>query len=387
MPRHMRKLLFIAVCLMAAVPLPASTGAAPEKPGPGKEEARRMLDSLWAGKLKDLAGTLREEMAKKEVVWEGRRMKWLERTFGKPPAGGRSLWISLHGGGGAPPDVNDEQWRNQIRLYEPAEGIVVAPRAPTNTWNLWHENHIDPLLDRLIAGMVATRGVDPNRVYLLGYSAGGDGVYQLAPRTADRWAAAAMMAGHPNESKPLGLRNLPFFIFVGAEDSAYNRNRVAADWGKQLDELQKADPGGYPHRTTLYPGLGHWMNGNDREALPLMAARTRNPWPKKVVWFQDDVTHDRLYWLAVPKGTAVKDRLIRASVDGQTISLESSGPGKVILRLSDELLDLDKPVKVVVGDRTVFSGIVPRSADVIRSSLDERPDPGSAASATLEVAP
>ena len=35
--------------------------------------------------------------------------------------------------------------------------------------------------------------VDPNRVYLLGYSAGGDGVYQLAPRMADRFAAASMM--------------------------------------------------------------------------------------------------------------------------------------------------------------------------------------------------
>jgi poly(3-hydroxybutyrate) depolymerase len=42
------------------------------------------------------------------------------------------------------------------------------------------------------------RGVNPDKVYLLGYPAGGDGVWQLAPRMADRFAAAAMMAGHPN---------------------------------------------------------------------------------------------------------------------------------------------------------------------------------------------
>ena len=53
--------------------------------------------------------------------------------------------------------------------------------------------------------------VDPNRVYIMGYSAGGDGVYQLAPRMADRWAAAAMMAGHPNDASPLGLRNITGF--------------------------------------------------------------------------------------------------------------------------------------------------------------------------------
>ena len=38
--------------------------------------------------------------------------------------------------------------------------------------------------DRLIENLVVFEGVDPNRVYLLGYSAGGDGVYQLAPRMA-----------------------------------------------------------------------------------------------------------------------------------------------------------------------------------------------------------
>ena len=46
------------------------------------------------------------------------------------------------------------------------------------------------------------------------------------------YTAAAMMAGHPNESSPLGLRNLPFAIHVGADDSAYNRNKVAKEWGE-----------------------------------------------------------------------------------------------------------------------------------------------------------
>ena len=81
---------------------------------------------------------------------------------------------------------------------------------------------------------VAFEDVNWNRVYLLGYSAGGDGVYQLAPRMADRWAAAAMMAGHPNETSPLGLRNVPFVLQVGGLDSGYNRNRVAMEWEKKL---------------------------------------------------------------------------------------------------------------------------------------------------------
>jgi predicted esterase len=348
-------------------------------------EAAKIRDLLWAERRATTARDEQDEMAAKEIHWGDKKMPWLERTFGAAPSTGRSLWISLHGGGGAPPELNDEQWHNQIRLYEPPEGIVVAPRAPTNTWDLWHQNHIDPMLDRLIAGMVSTRGVDPNKVYLLGYSAGGDGVYQLGPRMADRWAAASMMAGHPNDARPESLRNLPFFIFVGGADSAYNRNQVAAAWGAQLDALAAADPGGYPHKTTIFPGLPHWMNRRDAEVLPWMAASTRNPWPKKVVWLQNEVTHDRFYWLELPPGIAQKGQLIRASVQGQIISLESPNVHNVILRLSDALINLDQPVTVVAAGKTVFSGLASRSAAILSQSLEDRADPCSAACAQLKV--
>ena len=108
----------------------------------------------------------------------------------------------MHGGGGAPARLNDSQWRNQINLYQPKEGVYLAPRAPTNTWNLWHQGHIDAFFQRIIENSIVFEGVDPNRVYIMGYSAGGDGVYQLAPRMSDRFAAASMMAGHPNETQP-----------------------------------------------------------------------------------------------------------------------------------------------------------------------------------------
>lgn len=330
------------------------------------------------------------EKRKQEIdanIVQGRvqSLRLLEKTFGDAPADGRSLWISLHGGGGAPTEVNDRQWQNQIKLYEPAEGIYVAPRAPTDTWNLWHKKHIDKLFDRLIETYIATRGVNPNKVYLLGYSAGGDGVYQLAPRMADRFAAASMMAGHPNEAKPLGLRNLPFAIFCGGEDDAYSRNKVAANWGRELDDLRAADPDGYVHRTTIYPGLSHWMEGKDKEALPWMAAHTRNPWPKRVVWHQDDVTHTRFYWLRLRRKDAKKGRTIIADVDDQTITITSDKVHRLTLRLRDDLLDLEKPIKVVVGDKTIFEGRVTRTKAAIEQSLKERNDAAAAATAELTI--
>lgn len=349
-----------------------------------EEEALAAINAAW----RDEVAKIEQEKARrpKDVFeWNGFTMPVLEREFGKEPAEGHSLWISMHGGGGAPKEVNDQQWKNQIRLYELEEGIYVAPRAPTDTWNLWHQAHIDPLFDQLIATYVATRHVNPDRVYLMGYSAGGDGVYQLAPRMADRFAAASMMAGHPNEAQPMGLRNLPFAIFMGGKDTAYNRNQVAAEWGRKLAALQQDDPEGYPHRVTIYPDDAHWMNGKDREAVPWMAGFVRNAWPKRVVWRQDDVTHTRFYWLGVDSQVAAAGQTIIADVDGQAIHIETSDVNAVTLYLRDELIDLDEPITVVANGTVVFEGRVYRTAEAIRDSLSQRRDPRMAATAQLSV--
>lgn len=351
-----------------------------------RAQAEHALALLAAARSEAIAGSAANAVATQQVTIGDKTLRWKSKRFGNAARGKRSLWISMHGGGNTTAVLNDRQWQNQIDLYQPAEGIYLAPRAPTDTWNLWHEGHIDPLFQRLIDVQVAVNGVDPNRVYLMGYSAGGDGVWQLAPRMADRFAAAAMMAGHPNEASLLSLRNLPFAIFMGGADAAYDRNKIAADKTAELDRLAAADRGGYVHMSRIYPGLPHWMNRKDAEALPWMAGFTRNPWPKRIVWLQDDVTHDRFYWLQIPDAAAAKagDQMI-ATVDGQTIALTGSVPAGTTLRLSDRLLDLDRAVRVTVNGKLVFAGNVPRTARAIQQSLLERNDPASAATALLKL--
>lgn len=350
-----------------------------------KKEATEALSLITKALEAESLENRKKELEAKVIKAAGKEMKYLERQFGKQPADGRSLWISMHGGGGAPARVNDQQWQNQIRLYEPAEGIVVAPRAPSNTWNLWHEGHIDALFARLIDNMVALRGVNPNKIYLMGYSAGGDGVYQLAPRMADRFAAAAMMAGHPNDANPLGLRNLPFMIFMGENDAAYDRNKIAVQWDKKLNGLRKGDPSGYDHQVTIYKGLGHWMDRKDRAALPWMAKHIRNPWPKRIVWHQSGRTHDRFYWLSVPEGTAKKGQTVITKIKGQMIEIKTKGLKKLNLRLSDELINLDQEIMIKVNGVQKFQGKTARKVQAIWDSLNQRLDPSSAATAVIEL--
>jgi poly(3-hydroxybutyrate) depolymerase len=344
-----------------------------------KDDAARALGILHGRRVAEVKASRAGEFRERRIRIGGLEMPFSYKVFGEAPEGGRSLFLSLHGGGNAPARVNDKQYENQKTLYAPEEGVYLAPRAPTNTWDLWHQSHIDAFFERLIEDMVVFEGVSRDRVYLMGYSAGGDGVYQVAPRMADRFAAASMMAGHPNEASPLGLRNLPFAIHVGADDSAYNRNKVAKEWGDKLDGLRKDDPKGYVHLVEIHPGRGHWMNREDASAVPWMAGFRRDPAPRRVVWRQDDVTRGRFYWLAVEPGRAKPGATVVASVEGQEVRIEDSGDVDIlIVRLDDRLLDLDRPVKVVARGKTLFEGVAPRTIANLAKTLEGPGDPGLA---------
>lgn len=340
-----------------------------------KEEANVLANQFWKEYADQIRIDRKEEVDNQKITLGFYQMRYLFKVFGNEPVDGRSLYISMHGGGNCAPAVNDQQWRNQIELYQPKEGIYLAPRAPTDTWNLWHQEHIDYFFDRLITNMIIFYNVNPNKVYLMGYSAGGDGVYQLAPRMADRWASAAMSAGHPNDASPLNLRNIGFTIHVGALDSAYKRNEMAKEWEEKLDSLQKNDPEGYVHSVTLHKGLGHWMQLKDAVAVPWMAQFKRNPIPKKIIWQQDDIVQKRFYWIYLPFSDELyKGQIVEASYEGQTIAIKSESPLHMILFLRDEMMNLDQPITVTVNGKTVFQDRVERNISTIKFTIEERGD-------------
>lgn len=339
--------------------------------------------ALWEDHARTLGETRAVEHAQKALMLGEFTLRYDYTVFGDAPADGRSLYISLHGGGEAEASVNDDQWENQKILYQPDEGIYLSPRAPTDTWNMWHQDHIDPLFERLIENFVALEGVNPNRVYVMGYSAGGDGVYQLGPRMADHWAAASAMAGHPNEAKPFSLRNIGFTIHVGGEDTAFDRNLVAVEWRDQLDALQAEDPMGYEHEVEVHAGKPHWMDLEDAVAVPWMAAFTRNPTPSRVVWYQDDILHGRFYWLR--NRQPLKETTVTAEVIGQEVNIDGDAEGLAVM-LRDGMVDLDQPVHVRVSGSTVHQGVVVRTIGNLHATLSERGDPALMFPAEVEIA-
>jgi len=75
--------------------------------------SRKKADAIAATELKaqmDLQKPKAEaEWAAKQIQYKEYILKFTNQIFGEKPADGRSMYISLHGGGGTAPKVNDGQ--------------------------------------------------------------------------------------------------------------------------------------------------------------------------------------------------------------------------------------------------------------------------------------
>ncbi len=348
----------------------------------GAIEAEQVLLEAWK---KEVKKKYHRFWVLKNFSRDGLQMKFDYRVFGELPEDGRSLFISMHGGGNAPEALNTQQWKNQIRLYEPREGVYVAPRAPWDDWNMWFKPGLDEFFDALIQTAVVEMEVNPDKVYLLGYSAGGDGVWRMAPRMADRWAAASMMAGHPGEVSQVNLRNVPFMIWMGENDGAYDRNKLAVEKGRVMDSLQQAEPEGYIHETHIVKGKGHWMDRADTAAIAWMTKYKRNALPKKIVWRQEEVMRPFMYWLGVDLETARPGMAVVAELSGNEIKIEACDYPKLRIYLNDRMVDMDKPVKVTYKGKVLFEKKLARTAKCMARTLCERGDSELVFSGYVEV--
>ncbi|MBW8905039.1 MAG: prolyl oligopeptidase family serine peptidase [Betaproteobacteria bacterium] len=117
----------------------------------------------------------------------------MQHIVSAPPATGPlPLLCFLHGYGEAAPMAIERALRRHGPLAAGAAPvavrgfIVLAPQLPI-AGDLWGR-HADQVLT-LIDDVCARQAVDATRMYLTGFSYGGNGVFDLALAQPDRWAA------------------------------------------------------------------------------------------------------------------------------------------------------------------------------------------------------
>jgi len=344
---------------------------------PGNEEVFRSL--AWKAYRK---GAALDEMLpdhKAGKVVSGEYVSpYVVRQVGKMPESGWPLVIAMHGGGNAPKQVNDSQWRIMQRYYKDHLGdggyLYLALRAPTDAWNGFYTGYVYPLVARLIRQMLVCEEVNPDKVFLIGYSHGGYGAFAIGPKMADRFAAVHSSAAAPTdgESSPKNLLNTPFTFMLGDRDLAFGRLKRCLAFDEAVKGLRGERKNAYPVRMFLKKGFGHG-GLPDRDHLSTMLPAVRNTIPESIVWESTDSVVRRFAWLENPEPS--KKQLVEATRKGNRFEIKLTGIESLNLYLDERMVDYRKPVVIEVNGKIILERSPSPSLSVLCRSLQERGDP------------
>jgi pimeloyl-ACP methyl ester carboxylesterase len=334
-------------------------------------------------------GSLQKQFEDRQVRFEEHVSPYTVKTVGKRPARGWALFIAMHGGGGTTQEFNDSQWKRMQGYYRdhPESGgyQYVALRAPDNTWNGFYTGYAYPLMANLVRQFLLFGDVDPNKVFLMGYSHGGYGAFAMGPKMADRFAAihasgAALADGAVADT----LRNTMFICMVGEKDTAYGRIKHGQELAAEILKLRGNREDIFP--VTVQVIADHPHSGlPDRDSIADMYAAVRDPVPPELSWTLTDTVITDFFWLRVR--TPVKGKKFNVNCHDNIVSVVAAPelPSASIL-LDQRLVNFDEPIQLVLNGKTTLYKLKP-SLVTLCETMQRRGDPELAFTAEIPLPP
>jgi dienelactone hydrolase len=260
--------------------------------------------------------------------------------------------------------------------------FAVAPVGQGRFW--WQEGH--HLILSAIESVKRAYNIDDDRVYVTGMSNGGLGTYFMTTRFPGLFAAGCSIAGNPvNENTEdddpaflLNLVNVPISLIHGALDNVIP---------VEADRTMKArmDSLGYWIEYLEHEDIGHDMlydstdlNLDHEEALSLFNYVKRLPYPAEVNCVADTVRELGYYWVR-------PDSIVPGAIARLNVAHDLENEIQVIaedvkvftLFFNDDIIDFERPVRVVVNEETIFHDLVDRDLSLCSVLCEERVDWGA----------
>jgi predicted esterase len=215
--------------------------------------------------------------------------------------------VHLHGDVNRPPPERGGTWWEDLGRFASADRISVFP-AGWHEAMWWHGNQVENL-HAILDDLKRSYNVDENRVYLLGISDGGTGVYFQAFRASTPWAAFLSFISDPSVLAEQGLgvdgemyvpnlANKPLFVVSGARDRLY----PAASVAPYVDLFSRA---GTNVLFRPQPESGHdlrWWPAERARIDSFIQANPRDALPNRIAWETERTDrYHRAHWAMITK--------------------------------------------------------------------------------------
>ena len=224
--------------------------------------------------------------------------------------------------------------------------------------------------------------IDDNQVYLVGFSDGGRTTYNIAYLTPSQFASFYSINGTFNSSNMNypNFSNRPITTFYGTKDKLANPKFA-------LSVAQVAEKFGANWKLQSFEGE-HFYYPNENKILPRLFTKinnsTRNPFPNTIVYHKDyDFDEfNGIDWLHIKANTnrtpedwhfsskfdiqrndREMDRVnygqmtaqTKASYFNNTFYIKSSLVDEIELYISPSMVDMNRPIKVILNDKEVYN--------------------------------
>ncbi|MEO0649532.1 MAG: hypothetical protein AAFZ65_02490 [Planctomycetota bacterium] len=221
----------------------------------------------------------------------------------------------------------------QPEAVETAVFCAVMMPSDLSVWGSFGENNdggVYPLMISL-GHMLNNYSIHPDRVILAARGAGVAAAAEIAATLPDRFAAVVGVAGDLGET-PI-----------------YNFGAISTLWiggGPRVTEFDEAARKAGRENVRVEPNL------EPDEIWTWVSEQRRNAHPLEVTFRPRAAQARDAYWLSVDGlDETVEGAGVAASIDrdANTISIDGKGINKVTLLFNDALVDLSRPVKVVIN--------------------------------------
>jgi pimeloyl-ACP methyl ester carboxylesterase len=320
------------------------------------------------------------DFERNQVRYQHHVSPYMVKRVGKRSEHGWPLFIAMHGGGGVPKEINDKQWQVMKGYYRDQSSVTgyqyLALRAPNDTWNGFYDTYMPPLIINLIRQFLLFGDVDPDKVFLMGYSHGGYGAFYTGPKIPDRFAAIHASAAAPTDGTISArcLRNTHFTYMIGETDNDYGRRKRCEAFAQLIQKLRVENPDDFNVAMEMKSGFGH-RGLPDRDKIKGMYPFTRSPVPKHLTWeLKDNVIH-HFFWLSVPE--PADKQTLEARIQDNTLDISSRNVKQFEVSLDERLVNFDKPLRINLNGKISEQKVQP-SFLTLCQSIAERGDPGLA---------